>query len=100
MKVDNMVLDNELIYSLLSKTKPNFYCVFINPNGIVDTKEKIKELGLKCTEDDLNSETLLVEVYDSKAEAQCRVEQFNGNYINYFCVSCCKNGVFISDNQK
>lgn len=95
MKIENLILDEKDKMSLISKTEPNFHCVFINPNGIVDAEEIIKELKLNCDENDLYSEKLIIELYDNKQEAINRVYDFVDCYLDNFYVTCYKNGMLV-----
>lgn len=99
MKIDSLALETNDILKMLSKTEPNYYCVFIQPNGIVESDKDMIDLKLNCTESNLVSENLILEIYDNKAESENRVNDFEVEYKDYYYVACYKNGKFICDNQ-
>lgn len=92
MKVDSMVLDNCNMFRIISKTEPNFYCVFIQPYSVIDPENAISDLNLSCVNGDLDSENTLVEIIDDRAEAEKRRKDFQLKYNECFYVSCYKNG--------
>lgn len=98
MKIDSLILSTEKIFEIISKTESNFYCVFIQPNGIVDFEKYIDKLKLNCTKEDLLMENRLLEIYEDKKEANKRVMQFRNEYLSYFYVCCYKNSKFINEN--
>lgn len=98
MKIESIILANEDILGLLSKTESNFYCVFIQPNGIVNPSRTIECLNLNCEEGSLVAEDLMLEIYDDKSEAKNRVIQFKNEWEKYFYVSCYRNGKFHYEN--
>lgn len=98
MLIDNVVLENSKILSMLSKTESLSCCVFIQPNGIVEPDNVIFDLKLSCTEDDLMMENIILEIYDNEKEAYNRIMQFRGEWLDYFYVSYYKNGKFLGEN--
>ncbi len=101
MKMNSVILLNEDKFKLISKTEPNLYCVFIQPDSvnIFQVKNAIEELKLSCTDSTLFVEDLILETYEEKAEAENRIMNFTGQWLEQFHVSCYKNGEFISENR-
>lgn len=97
MKIESIVLENEQIYQLLSKTESCNYCVFISPNSIIEAEKFIDNYKLDCSTDDLYSEKLIIEFYEKREEAMDRVVHFS--WMNQFYVCCYKNGKFVTKNQ-
>lgn len=93
----NVVLDTDGIFKEISKNK-RCISVFIQPSSIVSPSKDIKELNLICTEDDLNSEKLMIEFYKDDGVAGERVDQFKGKYKDYYYVSMWDVGEFICSN--
>ncbi|WP_291567159.1 MULTISPECIES: hypothetical protein [unclassified Clostridium] len=86
------------IFSIISKSTPDEYCVFIRPSDLVEPDRAIKELGLKCDINDLDCEELLIEKYDNLKEAKIRVALFKYKWSSYFYVSMYKNGECVMEN--
>ena len=100
MKVNNVVLTTQDKFAIISKTEPNYFCVFIQPNGVdvFKVKKAIEELKISCQESSLFVEDLLLETFEGKEEAEKRVLDFQGEWTEQFYVCCYKNGEFLSEN--
>lgn len=93
----NMILDTNDILEEISKNK-RCISVFIQPKDIIHSKEDVQELNLICNEDDLICKKLMIEFYSDDGEAGERVDQFKGEYKDYYYVSMWDVGDFICSN--
>lgn len=98
--IDSIVLTQEEICKIISKSESMNYCVFIMP-GYIDERDKIiNNLCLKCSIKDIEARHLLLELYDNKEDAMNRMIEFNKKeWQQLFYVPLYKNGKIICKNM-
>lgn len=98
MLIESKTLKIHDILSIISKSTPDEYCVFIKPSDLVEPNKAIEELDLRCDINDLNCEELLIETYNNLKVAKMRVAVFKYKWLDYFYVSAYKNGECVMEN--